>query len=53
MQLDTEEGESFVPPAGIVAAAKAENDTPDKAHANNSDLGEAEARNDADSETQD
>lgn len=27
MQLDTEDGETFVPPAGVVAASDAENNT--------------------------
>ncbi|KAI8937588.1 hypothetical protein NX059_005302 [Plenodomus lindquistii] len=53
MQLDTEEGETFIPPAGVIAADKADNNTSKQERADESNLEGAEASTEADSEARD
>jgi hypothetical protein len=43
MQLDTEEGETFVPPAGVVAASNVEHSTAVQEGVNDQDPNESEA----------
>lgn len=43
MQLDTEEGETFVPPAGVVAADSVESNAPDEDQAAKQDGEEADS----------
>ena len=51
MQLDTEDGETFVPPAGVVASPTAEQPSRDNEHGNNShEADESESRDVEDSD---
>jgi sorting nexin-1/2 len=51
MQLDTEDGETFVPPAGVVASPTAEQPSHDNEHGNNShEADESESRDVEDSD---
>lgn len=44
MQLDTEEGETFIPPAGVVASPTSDQTSHDKEHQNTQDDDESESR---------
>jgi hypothetical protein len=52
MQLDTDEGDTFVPPAGVVASANADQTTSHDS-ANNQDSERREVGNEGVSENQD
>ena len=47
MQLDTEEGETFVPPAGVVASPVAEQNSAAKEHTDAQDAEDSETRDTA------
>lgn len=50
MQLDTEEGETFVPPAGVVAADATDNNASNEERADDSTLEGTEASTEPDPE---
>ena len=52
MQLDTEEGHTFVPPAGVVASPIAEPTSSAKEHGDAQDVDDSETRNTAELEAQ-